>query len=49
MNADGSNVRRVTPHAEHNTHPCWHPDGKRLVFVGERNGRHDLYQYSAPA
>ena len=48
MNADGSNVRRVTNHAERDDHACWHPDGRRLAFVGERGGRFDLYLVEVP-
>jgi Tol biopolymer transport system component len=35
MNADGSNVRRVThaPRAMHDDGPDWSPDGKRLAFT----------------
>ena len=25
------------------THPVWHPDGKSIVVVGQRNGQTDLY------
>ena len=26
------------------TNPVWHPDGKRIVVVGQRDGRTDLYE-----
>ena len=37
MNADGSNIRRVThaPRRTHDDQPDWSPDGKRLVFTRE--------------
>lgn len=34
---------RVTTHAERDDYPTWHPAGRHLVTVSERNGRHDLY------
>ncbi|MEI7686732.1 MAG: hypothetical protein WCL32_17065, partial [Planctomycetota bacterium] len=49
MNADGANVRRVTNHPERDDFPCWTPDGKHLLFVGERNGKFDIYKVEAPA
>jgi Tol biopolymer transport system component len=48
MNADGQNLRRVTSHPERDDFPCWHPDGKHLVVVSERQGKFDLYQYDVP-
>ena len=48
MQADGSQVRRVTEHAERDDYPTWHPDGKRLVIVSERDGQHDLYLVDVP-
>jgi Tol biopolymer transport system component len=32
MNADGSNIRRLTAFAIDATDPHWSPDGKRLLF-----------------
>jgi Tol biopolymer transport system component len=43
MNSDGSDIRRVTRHEERDDYPVWHPDGRQLVVVSERNGSHDLY------
>lgn len=32
MNADGSNLRRLTPFRIGAAHPSWSPDGKRILF-----------------
>jgi Tol biopolymer transport system component len=47
MNADGSNVVRLTNYAAHDHDPSWLPDGQSLVFSSERDrgpGRLDLYR-----
>ncbi len=43
MSADGSNPRNVTNHPERDTDPAWHPDGRRLAFVSDRNGQCEIY------
>ena len=43
MNADGSNVRRLTNHPALDCWPAWSPDGKRVAFVSNRDGGHDIY------
>jgi len=43
MNADGSNVWRLTDHPERDDYPTWNPAGSRIAFVAERAGRHDIY------
>jgi TolB protein len=48
MNADGSNPMRVTNSPERDDYPDWHPDGKRLIVVSERRGKHDLYVVRVP-
>ena len=40
--SDGNNLRRVTNHPERDDYAAWHPDGKHLVMVSERQGHHDL-------
>lgn len=39
---------QLTQHPERDDYPVWHPDGKHLVTVSERDGRHDLYLWSVP-
>jgi Tol biopolymer transport system component len=34
VDADGSNLRRVTPSSVHAIGPAWSPDGTRLAFLG---------------
>jgi Tol biopolymer transport system component len=33
----------MTNHPERDDYPAWHPNGKQLAIVSERDGRHDLY------
>jgi Tol biopolymer transport system component len=44
-NADGSGVKLLTPAAPSYFHG-WSPDGKWLAFVGQRNGKYELYRVS---
>jgi Tol biopolymer transport system component len=44
MNADGSNVVRLTDHAAAEQGPVWAADGKSLFFTGERDGRGEIYR-----
>ena len=47
MDADGSNVRRLTEHAGTDHDPTWLPDGQSIVFSSDRDrgtGRWDLYR-----
>jgi TolB protein len=40
MNADGSNVRRLTNDKGEDSSPAWAPDGASIVFVSDREGEH---------
>lgn len=47
MNADGSNVVRLTSHGANDHDASWLPDGQSVVFASERDrgpGRFDLYR-----
>lgn len=43
MNADGSNVRRLTDNEATDTMPSFSPDGKQIAFVSTRDGDHEIY------
>jgi TolB protein len=44
MNADGTNVERLTDHPAADYDPIWAPDGQSLIFSSERDSRSDLYR-----
>jgi TolB protein len=47
MDADGSNVVRLTDHPGNDHDPSWLPDGESMVFSSDRDrgtGRNDLYR-----
>lgn len=37
MNADGSNLLRLTNHSPNDSNPSWSPDGTRIAFASMRN------------
>ena len=43
IDADGTNLRRITNHPDRDDFPVWHPDGRQLLIVSERAGDSDLY------
>jgi TolB protein len=47
MDADGSNVRRLTNDAAHDRYPAWSPDGKQIAFYSERGGNAKIYVMNA--
>jgi hypothetical protein len=47
MNADGSNLTRLTSNALAELHPTWSPDGARIAFSGNLDGNSDLYVMKA--
>jgi Tol biopolymer transport system component len=44
MDADGSNLVRLTDHPSAEQGPVWAADGQSLFFTGERNGRGEIYR-----
>ena len=47
MNADGSNVRRLTTADGDDTAPAWSPDGSKIVFRSTRDGNFEIYSMNA--
>jgi TolB protein len=47
MNADGSNVVRLTTEAAEDERPGWSPDSTKLVFGSRRGGNADIYTMNA--
>jgi TolB protein len=50
-NADGSDEKALTSNGKANWAPCWHPDGKTIVFASDmeaaRPGQFSLYSMAA--
>jgi len=47
INADGSNLRKLTKNRGNDEDPCWSPDGRYIVFSSNRDGRYHLYIMNA--
>jgi Tol biopolymer transport system component/Tfp pilus assembly protein PilF len=47
MNADGSNLQRLTDNPALDSDPVWSPDGERIAFVSERDGNPEIYLMDA--
>ena len=47
MNADGSNVTRLTTNAAVDQAPRWSPDGSKIVFASTRDGNYEIYAMNA--
>ena len=43
MDADGTNVRRLTDHPATDTMPAFSPDGQRIAFTSARDGDYEIY------
>jgi Tol biopolymer transport system component len=47
MNADGSNIQKITGTAGNKLFADWSPDGRKLVFADDRDGNFDVYVINA--
>jgi TolB protein len=43
INADGTNLRRVTSHPDSDTTPTWSPSGTQIAFTSDRTGKPQIY------
>jgi Tol biopolymer transport system component len=47
MNADGSDVRRLTDSPGKDEGPTWSPDGTKIAFSSDRDGQQEIYVMDA--
>lgn len=47
MRSDGSDPTRLTHNAANDIQPMWSPDGRRIVFVSDRDGNREIYVMNA--
>jgi TolB protein len=47
MNADGSNVQRLTKNPGLDMRPTWSPDGQKIAFTSNRDGNYEIYVINA--
>ncbi|MFW6181817.1 MAG: hypothetical protein ACOC8N_08715 [Spirochaetota bacterium] len=47
VDADGSNLQKLTDNEAIDVSPDWSPDGSTIVFVSDRNGSFQLFRMNA--
>jgi TolB protein len=43
MHADGTDSTNISRHAKADRHPDWSPDGTKIAFTSDREGKDDIY------
>jgi Tol biopolymer transport system component len=46
MNADGTDIQRLTDNPAYDGWPTWSPDGAQIAFMSDRSGNPDIYVMS---
>ena len=46
MDAEGSNIRRITTEGSYHDSPAWSPDGMRMAYVSRIEDRFDIYVFN---
>lgn len=47
MDANGTNIQRITPDNYQDESPAWSPDGKKIAFASTREGKDRIYMIDA--
>lgn len=47
MNADGSNIKRLTFKGDYNSSPSWSPDGSKIAFASQDGANFDIFTMNA--
>jgi Tol biopolymer transport system component len=47
VNADLSNLKRLTDNAAEDMFPTWSPDGSQIAFQSDRDGNSEIYVMNA--
>lgn len=49
MNADGSNIQRLTRNPAGEGHPVWSPDGTKIAFISNKDENPEIYTMNGAA
>ncbi|MBN2042051.1 MAG: PD40 domain-containing protein [Spirochaetes bacterium] len=45
MNTSSGAISRLSNDKYNDIHPCWHPDGNKIIFSSDRDGVYNFYEY----
>jgi TolB protein len=43
MNADGTNLKRLTENSTQDHYASWSPDGEKIIFISDRSGTDEIF------